>query len=161
VCSREERWQRDTTFAVYRGQNKRATKVCGSDDEAARYIARQKTGQWRVERRAGEAVRCQDYCEVAPFCRFGKRVLAGDVPDDREFGTVPNAAPDDSGDVLDEDEIQYPEIVAERYFGIGDQGEADPWHKSPEIWRRCMEIHGKTPEDLRAIYFPAAKGGDA
>jgi hypothetical protein len=46
VCTPEERWQSETTYALIKKGNKRATKVCPTMD----------------------LKRCQNYCDAAPWC---------------------------------------------------------------------------------------------
>lgn len=73
VCSKEERWCREATYAVIKGENKRATKVFSSKEEAEQ-MARTDP-KYRVEIRPEENVRCQDYCLVARFCEKGKTLI--------------------------------------------------------------------------------------
>lgn len=72
ICTPEECWERPTTFAVMKSGNKRATKVCGTIEEAQSYIARLgvrgKKGTYQVVERAGTRVRCEDYCNVNKWC---------------------------------------------------------------------------------------------
>lgn len=59
-CSEEERWQKPTTWAVMKPGAKRAVSVHGEKVEAP-------AGHIVVER-PGESVRCNGYCQAAPFC---------------------------------------------------------------------------------------------
>jgi len=68
VCSPEERWARDGTWAVKKPGRKRAVRVFDSAVEAARYAAKDAT--YYVESRPGEDARCKNYCPVAPFCNW-------------------------------------------------------------------------------------------
>lgn len=71
-CTPEERWQDPDRFAVMKGANKRATKVCDSEEEAAAFIAAQtKDGPFRIEKRPSTPTRCLNYCEVCDHCPFG------------------------------------------------------------------------------------------
>lgn len=65
-CSASERWAKDSKFAVMKGTNKRAVKLCDSLGEAEDYISNG-SGD-RIELRPGEVRRCENYCVVAPFC---------------------------------------------------------------------------------------------
>jgi len=69
-CSPEERWQRNTTYAVMKGSNKRAMKVCQSAEEAQAYIDEHKDkAKLSVTERRGEPVRCaRGYCKAALWC---------------------------------------------------------------------------------------------
>jgi hypothetical protein len=68
-CTAEERWERDTTWAVMKGANKTASKVCKSEEEAGLYIEG-KGEQCSIVKRPGEAIRCQSYCIVSQFCQY-------------------------------------------------------------------------------------------
>jgi len=66
-CTAEERWERETTWAVMKGTNKTATKVCKTEAEANLYV--ETFGQnYKVVKRQGEAIRCKTYCVVSQFC---------------------------------------------------------------------------------------------
>lgn len=81
-CTPEERWERPTTYKVFRGKNKRATKVFDKHSDAMSFAAKQKpSNEYRVEKIAGASIRCEDYCDVAPFCnQFNKgKETASDV----------------------------------------------------------------------------------
>ena len=61
LCSEEERWVR-TKYAVVKGQNKRATRLFETQDEAEEFALTDP--QYRVEIRGGEPVRCLYFCSV-------------------------------------------------------------------------------------------------
>lgn len=65
-CTDEERWASPNKFAVMKGTNKRAVKLCDSLSEAQDYISNG-SGD-RVEMRKGEARRCRDYCNISKWC---------------------------------------------------------------------------------------------
>jgi len=70
-CPPEQRWEKPATFAVMKGKNKRATKLCDTLIEAESYIAAHKDGaQMRVEERPADPVRCRDWCNVNFACPF-------------------------------------------------------------------------------------------
>ncbi len=78
-CTKEERWDREFTWAVYRGKNKRATRVFKEEskketrEDAQNYIlAQAKPGDYHIEDRPGVRVRCQDYCVAAQVCPHWK-----------------------------------------------------------------------------------------
>lgn len=66
-CTPTERWQRPTVWAVVKDGNKKATKLCKSEDEAIAVIG--EAPKMHVEFRPGVAVRCSAYCQVASQCR--------------------------------------------------------------------------------------------
>jgi len=73
-CTPEERWETATKFAVMKGANKRATKLCDSTGQAAAYIKGHKDGgKMSVVERPGEAKRCSlGYCDASPWCQQWK-----------------------------------------------------------------------------------------
>jgi len=78
VCTKEERWQRDATFAVMRHDRKRAVKLCMSRDQAEAVMMHHMriappgdSKKFYIEERAAEPVRCLDFCAVQLFCDFG------------------------------------------------------------------------------------------
>lgn len=62
-CTEEERWYSGTTYALMKEGGKRAKRVVPILAELGEIPA----GHYVVER-PGVNRRCQDYCEVAPFC---------------------------------------------------------------------------------------------
>lgn len=76
-CSDEERWARDHKWAVKKPANKKATKVFDSEADAEAFVAAAKPGEFVIEHRPGEPIRCvNNYCNVAPFCAQHARWLA-------------------------------------------------------------------------------------
>jgi hypothetical protein len=78
VCNKEERWQRDATFAVMRRDKKRAIRLCMSRDQAEAIMMHAMkiappgdAKKFYIEERAAEPVRCLDFCAVQTFCDFG------------------------------------------------------------------------------------------
>jgi hypothetical protein len=68
TCTKEERWARDSKYAVMKSGRKKALRVLDSYDEALKWIDREGKGE-TVEERPGKSTRCQyGYCSVAPFC---------------------------------------------------------------------------------------------
>lgn len=63
-CTDEERWYTGNKWAVKKPANKRARRVYDTEAEA---IADLKDAEI-VEHRPGEYMRCEHYCEAAPFC---------------------------------------------------------------------------------------------
>lgn len=70
-CSAEDRWQTDTKHRIFKGKNKRATKICYSHEEALAYIedAGLNPDKVRIEVEPGEDKRCQKFCAVRDFCQ--------------------------------------------------------------------------------------------
>jgi len=74
ICSEEDRWAKPPKWAVYKGANKRATKLADSMDEAEEVAAT--IPQSRIEYRPGESTRCIYYCPVNSFCKFYRENVA-------------------------------------------------------------------------------------
>lgn len=79
VCSKEERWQRDATFALMRTDRKRAIKLFMNKDQAEAAMLQAMRAappgdakKFFIETRQAEPVRCLDFCAVQTFCDFGK-----------------------------------------------------------------------------------------
>lgn len=79
VCTKEERWQRDASFAVMRSDRKRAIKLCMSRDQAEAVMMHHMkiappgdSKKFYIEERGAEPVRCLDFCAVQTFCDFGE-----------------------------------------------------------------------------------------
>lgn len=77
VCTPEERWHRDDSWAIIKGKNKRATKVCSSAEEAEAWTAKQdvKLG-YHIQERKGKDTRCLSFCLARPFCNHGRTLIA-------------------------------------------------------------------------------------
>lgn len=71
-CSPEERWKKEDIYAVYKKENKTATKLFKTLDEAEAFATSLK-GNTRVEFRKGEDTRCHGYCSVNRFCHYYKQ----------------------------------------------------------------------------------------
>lgn len=70
-CSDEERWTKPTTWAVVKKGNKRAAKVCDTEQEAKNWIATiaPPVGvKYEIQKRQGGRTRCENYCSVSGFC---------------------------------------------------------------------------------------------
>ena len=65
LCSKEELWAEEDTFAVYKIGNKRATKVFDNKIEAVAFKDSKKLGF--VQDRPGKVKRC-GYCSARPWC---------------------------------------------------------------------------------------------
>jgi len=78
VCNKEERWQRDASFAVMRTDRKRAVMLCMSRDQAEGVMMHHMkicppgdAKKFYIEERNAEPVRCLDFCAVQMHCDFG------------------------------------------------------------------------------------------
>jgi len=76
LCSNEEMWKKDDTWAVKKKGQKRALRVLDTEKDAKEYIewhnktddAYIKKTNLEIEFRGGEYTRCGNYCSVADFC---------------------------------------------------------------------------------------------
>jgi len=76
LCSDQEMWKKNDTWAVKKKGQKRALRVLDSEEEAIKYVEwHDKTDQAYIkktdletEHRSGEYTRCGNYCSVAEFC---------------------------------------------------------------------------------------------
>ena len=75
-CSDEEMWARPTTYAVVPTGAKRAARVFDSVIDADEY-ARICSKTCDIVERLGRRVRCEEYCNVAPFCNQYKEYRDG------------------------------------------------------------------------------------
>lgn len=86
LCTPDERWYRGAGFAVKRyhvktgNVNKKADRLFGTEAEATQYMLDnsraipKNTAYAPIEKRPGENIRCIDYCDVAMFCPFGRKL---------------------------------------------------------------------------------------
>jgi hypothetical protein len=80
VCSSKERWEQPAKWAVYKGANKRATKLADSEEEARQVAAT--IPQSKVVYRPGESTRCIYYCPVNSFCKFYRENVAPNLKEE-------------------------------------------------------------------------------
>jgi len=81
-CSKQERWERPTTFAVMRASNKKATRVFNLDIEAEHFVNQhEKPDQYEIVKRPGESVRCARFCNALPWCYQGTALLMKEMKD--------------------------------------------------------------------------------
>jgi len=88
LCTEEEMWCQPTKYAVFKGENKRATKLF--EDEADIFFWLRDEMGWitespeghiittehRIERRQGKRTRCEGgYCSVSQYCNVYKAYL--------------------------------------------------------------------------------------
>lgn len=74
-CTPDELWQTEDKWAVYKGTNARATKLCTSEAEAQAYIKDKKIKGAKIVHRLGEVRRC-GYCSARPFCNQARQLEA-------------------------------------------------------------------------------------
>jgi len=73
LCTPEERWRKETTFAVMKKNRKTAARVLPSRKEAMKWIEDNhlKYGvNATVIERKGQDVKCENYCRVKQFCDY-------------------------------------------------------------------------------------------
>jgi len=81
LCTAKERWQRVTDFAIFKGDNVRATKCFKIEDykneqkakeAAVYYISNHPAGsQMKIVKRETQSNKCLEYCDVCEFCNYG------------------------------------------------------------------------------------------
>jgi hypothetical protein len=70
-CTPEERWQRETTYAVMNGPNKKAARVLDTEAEAKAWIAAHGDDKkYGIVCRPGSCRRCESYCFVRSVCKY-------------------------------------------------------------------------------------------
>lgn len=73
-CTPEEKWMKPDQYAVYKGKNKTASRVLDTEADARQWILEKgNLKDMRIEKRPGECVRCNSYCQVAPYCKYFKK----------------------------------------------------------------------------------------
>jgi hypothetical protein len=78
-CDSEDMWEKPAMYAVFNGDNQKATRVFDEKEKAEEYIAKSTLKRPWIEDRLGDRTRCvNDYCKVAEFC---KQYAASKVPD--------------------------------------------------------------------------------
>lgn len=85
ICTPEERWATNNTWAIYANANKRATAVVDSEEEAKSRLAFLSSANpkktFKIEFRKSTEMKCLNFCPVAKFCRHGRKVLEENRPD--------------------------------------------------------------------------------
>ena len=72
LCTAEEMWEKPTIYAVHKEGRKSALKLCDTPKEADDYMLNN-TGKLHVQKRPGCRIKCDDYCDAAPFCNQYKK----------------------------------------------------------------------------------------
>lgn len=70
TCTKEERWQRESKWAVMKAGRKSAVRLLDSKEEAEEYIKEKGLDKkvHYLEERKAEANRCDNFCPVATWC---------------------------------------------------------------------------------------------
>jgi hypothetical protein len=82
-CSEEERWKSADVFALFKGKNKRATKLFKTNEEALSHIEVFALQGHEIRFRPGVNKRCASYCDVSAHCEW----WAQNQPKEHENGT--------------------------------------------------------------------------
>jgi hypothetical protein len=70
-CTQRERWQDNDIYAIMKKGNKRATKLCTSEEQAKAYVKTNiDKSKLSIELRESVPKRCEDYCAVSNYCSF-------------------------------------------------------------------------------------------
>jgi hypothetical protein len=77
-CTPAQMWEKQTSYAIKKIGNKRATAVVDTEEDANAKIAELGKG-YAIEVRAGERTRCANYCQVNRFCSQYKAYLQGET----------------------------------------------------------------------------------
>ncbi len=72
VCSPKERWAKEDVYAVVKNANKTSSRNLATLEEAQAWAADNIKGKdtFRIDKRPGEDLRCQEYCSVNKFCKY-------------------------------------------------------------------------------------------
>lgn len=72
-CTPEERWQKESSWAVVKAGQKRALRVLPSEDEAKKWMSEypdKKSSSVSIQYRPGACTRCDKYCMVRSVCPY-------------------------------------------------------------------------------------------
>jgi hypothetical protein len=78
VCTPEQMWEKQTSYAVLKVGGKRATAVFGTQEEADEKLQSLGKG-YEIQVRPGERTRCANFCQVNQFCEQWKLYQEGEV----------------------------------------------------------------------------------
>lgn len=79
LCTPEERWEKPTIYAVMREGRKSSLKNFDNEQQANEFLKVQ-PGKVYIETRIGKSPRCEDYCNVQPFCNQYKEAISEHLP---------------------------------------------------------------------------------
>lgn len=72
-CTKDERWEKPTKYAVMKEGRKSAVKLFENEDLAKDFLNSNKDKEkMHIDTRLGECTRCKDYCSVNKWCDFYK-----------------------------------------------------------------------------------------
>lgn len=82
VCTPEDRWQSETTYAVYKNTNKTAMRVLKIQEEADKLMEgmskQYPKEKFTLQIRTGFDRRCKNYCLAKHFCNYWKEKYGGE-----------------------------------------------------------------------------------
>lgn len=74
ICTPEERWRKEDTFAIYKNANKTALRVLNNKEEALTLVENMSKqypkDSFNMRTRPGEDRKCLSYCSAAQFCNY-------------------------------------------------------------------------------------------
>lgn len=71
ICSEQERWKKEDSYAVYKGTNKTASRVLETAKDAEDWAKTNLVGcKYNIVKRLGVDNKCIGYCDVAHFCQY-------------------------------------------------------------------------------------------
>ena len=76
LCSAEDRWAKDDSWALYKRGGKRALRVFFNKAVAGAELNKAGAKLHEIQFRPGESTRCESWCPVAPFCDQFKALKA-------------------------------------------------------------------------------------
>ncbi len=75
ACKQRERWQDDDVYAVMKHGNKRAVKLCTSQEQAEAFMSTNNDrDKLYLKIRTGEPKRCENYCAVNHYCHYYRQL---------------------------------------------------------------------------------------
>lgn len=77
LCTPDDKWQRDTTYAVIGDGKKKASRVLDSEEAAQEWATANMKGKYDIVLRRGERIRCGFYCLVKDVCPYSKEADDG------------------------------------------------------------------------------------
>lgn len=78
-CSKDERWAKESEWAVWGKGKVKCMRKFKSESEAEKMVSLAPDGEnWRIEFRPGENTRCERYCAVKDFCAQYRKMKGGE-----------------------------------------------------------------------------------
>lgn len=78
LCTPEERYNTGDKYAIKKKDNKRASKIHDTLEEAQKHLnnlEKDYPGVYEIEVRESQNTRCEQYCSVCKFCDFYKKIV--------------------------------------------------------------------------------------